>query len=78
MTSNKGMTLGQIVYTVINANPNGVDASALVAKVWERNPKALAGDIAEVARRLTHLGYVRQDDGQWYAPGPEMVIWKSL
>jgi len=72
------MTLGQLVYVVINSAPNGLDTSGLLAKLWERKPEALAGEITEKAEELLRSGLIRFDDGQWYAPGPNPVIWKSL
>ena len=72
------MNVAQLAYVVINSAPNGVDTSALLAKIWARKPETPAEEIYKAAIILRDMGYVRFDDGQWYAPGPTPVVWKNL
>jgi len=72
------MTLGQMIYVIINSNPDGVTTSELLAKVWERNPHACLGDITDITKQFDAKGYVLHEGERWYAPGPTLISWKVL
>lgn len=71
-------TLGQIVYVLVLANPDGVDETSLLAKLQEDRPSMPQQLMRAVLDDLQEEQYVRYDAGRWYAPGPKPVIWESL
>ena len=71
-------TLGQAVFLAVMSNPDGLYLGELTTRVAERRPCTEMEEVLDAAIRLRAQGYVRMDDGKWYAPGPEVAVWESL
>jgi hypothetical protein len=74
------LTLGQLIYTLVMSNTNGIDPEALISRVQEEGSKLLLAreTILNKTVLLQAHGYLRQHSGRWYAPGPKPLIWEAL
>jgi hypothetical protein len=74
-----GMTLGQEVFTVIQAEPDGVSYPQIAARLCREVPKA---ELEGVLTRLERAGFIRVEAADvsrtFLAPGPNPVVWGGL
>jgi hypothetical protein len=71
-------TLGQLIYTLVMANPDGLGPEGLIARVQECQHGVSREEILNKATLLQAYECIRQDNGRWYAPGPTPAVWQEL
>jgi len=71
-------TIGQVIYLAVMSNPDGLEPDELIARIQEEKSELSRELILNQTVLLQARGYIRQDQGRWYAPGPETAVWEML
>jgi len=71
-------TIGQAVYLAVMSNPDGLASDELAGKLQEARTGLGLDAVTCAAETLRQRGYIRRDNGRWYAPGPTLAIWEVL
>jgi len=74
----KVQTLGQAVYLAVMSNPDGLASEELATRIQELQESLELDAVVCSAEALRMKGYLRRDQGRWYAPGPTHAVWEML